>query len=166
MKQLSKKANNFLKQAGTAIAVFFSRFGFLAANFSPLGSFGFLSQNLFLYAATILLFDLLKGGFYPGFLFTYLGFLAYWLFGKIAKTQKLKLILLPVASLSFFLLSNLGVWWNFYPHNLIGLTSCYLLAIPFYSHTLLGDLVFGYGFMGLKSLMGFLKENKISLATS
>lgn len=146
----------------TALAIYVSRFGFLPPNISPLGSFGFFGQNFFLYFATIILFDLFKGGFYSGFLFTYLGFLVYWIFGKVAKTQKLKIILLPLASFSFFLISNLGVWWGWYPHTISGLMTCYILAIPFYTNTLIGDLVFGYGFMGSKALIESSVETRFN----
>ena len=52
-----------------AILVFISRFNFLPANVSPLGSFGFFAQNIWFYFGNIIIFDLIKSGFYPGFLF-------------------------------------------------------------------------------------------------
>jgi hypothetical protein len=153
-----KKSNSL-----AAILVFISRFGMLPANISPLGSFGFFGQNIFLYFFTIVLFDFLKGGFYSGFLFTYLGFLGYWAFGKLAKTQKLKFFLLPFSSFTFFLVSNLGVWWYWYPHTISGLMTCYTVAIPFYKNTLIGDLVFGYGFLVSKIFISSLKTSKSRL---
>ena len=150
-----------MKKLVAAILVFISRFGFLPANVSPLGSFGFFGQNIFLYFLTIILFDLFKGGFYSGFLFTYLGFFAYWAFGKLAKTKKLQFLLLPFASFAFFLISNLGVWWYSYPHTVSGLIACYVLAIPFYKYTLIGDMIFGYGFFGLRFLVKSLANTKL-----
>lgn len=149
-----------MKKLSSAILIFISRFGMLPANVSPLGSFGFFGKNVYLYFLTIVLFDLLKGGFYSGFLFTYLGFFSYWMFGKLAKTKKLQFILLPFASFTFFLISNLGVWWYWYAHTASGLATCYTLAVPFYKNTLIGDLAFGYGFMGLKFFAEFLASNK------
>ena len=139
------------------MAVFVSRLGYLPANISPVGSFGFFGQNSGLFFTTIILFDWLVGGFYPGFWVTYLGFAVYPLLGKLAHNTRLKLILLPLASFSFFLISNLGVWWSWYPHTLAGLATCYLLAVPFYKNTLMGDLVFGYGFL-------FLRRHRFSLS--
>lgn len=137
----------------TALVVFISRFGMLPANVSPLGSFGFFSQNPTLYFVTILAFDYFKGGFYKGFIFTYLGFAGYYLLGKIARNKlKRQLVLLPLASFVFFLFSNFGSWFYWYPRNLTGLIACYTLALPFYQRTLLGDLVFGYMFILLKKL--------------
>ncbi|MBU0974422.1 hypothetical protein KKD03_01845 [Patescibacteria group bacterium] len=159
-----KKLNNrvgFIKQSTTVILVYISRFGMLPPNISPLGSFGFFGQNIFLYFLTIILFDFLKGGFYSGFLFTYLGFFSYWFFGKIAKTQKRQFFLLPLASFTFFLISNLGVWWYWYPHTVSELLTCYILAVPFYKNTLIGDLFFGYGFLSFKILVKFVANRKI-----
>jgi len=46
------------------------------------------------------------------------------------------------ASLSFFILSNLGVWYFYYPLTWEGLTSCFVLAIPFFINALAGDLFY------------------------
>ena len=48
------------------------------------------------------------------------------------------------ASISFFILTNFGVWAfdGLYPHTLYGLAECYLLALPFFAHTLIGDLFY------------------------
>jgi hypothetical protein len=141
------------KQLLTAITVFLSRLKVLPANFNPLGSFGFFSQNFVLFFATIIAFDLLIGGTYAGRWFTYLGFAAYPLLGRLAadKTNK-QLFLLPIASLTFFILSNLGVWWYWFPHTIEGLLACYTLALPFFQRTLVGDLIFGYGYLLVKKL--------------
>jgi hypothetical protein len=47
-------------------------------------------------------------------------------------------------SVSFFLVSNFGVWaaYNMYPKNFSGLISCYIAGIPFYQHRFVGDLLF------------------------
>lgn len=156
------------KKVMTAIAVYVSRLGFLPANVSILGSFGFFGQNFFLYFSTIILFDYFKGGFYSGFWFTYLGFLSYFLFGKIAKTTKKQVLLLPAASFTFFLVSNFGVWYYWYPHTVSGLLTCYALAVPFYKNTLIGDLLFGYGYMTMKFLVknfGLSKQQELELTT-
>lgn len=46
------------------------------------------------------------------------------------------------ASIIFFVITNFAVWaftfW--YPHNFSGLIQCYLMALPFFKNTLLGDL--------------------------
>jgi hypothetical protein len=156
MKKLNKLNS---KSITAAIAVFVSRLGYLPANINPLGGFGFFGKNKWLFFTTIVLFDWLVGGFYPGFWITYLGFAMYPLLGKLAKNTHLKLILLPLASFLFFLVSNFGVWLYWYPHTLTGLTTCYLLAVPFYKQTLIGDLVFGYSYLLIKNL---IKSNRFT----
>lgn len=150
---MKKSTKLNFKSITTATAVFVSRLGYLPANISPLGSFGFFGKNKWLFFTTIVLFDWLVGGFYPGFWITYLGFAMYPLLGKLAKNTRLKLILLPLASFLFFLVSNFGVWWYWYPHTLTGLITCYLLAVPFYKQTLIGDLVFGYSYLLIKKYL-------------
>ena len=137
-----------------SIAVFISRLGMLPANFSPLGALGFFSSNPMIFVLSFLAFDWLVGGFYQGVQFNYLGFLGYWLIGRLAaQNMKLQLVGLPLASLLFFLMSNFGVWLYWYPHTLNGLAACYLLAVPFYRNTLIGDLVFGYGYLLVKAII-------------
>ena len=47
-----------------------------------------------------------------------------------------------LGSVQFFVITNLGSWWVFNPHTLAGLTECYVAAIPYFRHTLLGDGLF------------------------
>jgi len=51
------------------------------------------------------------------------------------------------SSVSFFLLSNFTTWayWSMYPKNLKGLETAYLMGLPFFRHTLEGDLLFTLG---------------------
>jgi hypothetical protein len=131
----------------------------LPANFSPLGSFGFFSQNFWLFFGTILVFDLFVGGLYAGWWLNYLGFAMYPLLGKLAgRKLHRQLILLPTASVLFFVFSNLGVWWYWFPHTIPGLIACYTLALPFYQRTLIGDVVFGYGYLLSTKLLMIYKE--------
>jgi hypothetical protein len=46
------------------------------------------------------------------------------------------------ASVSFFVVSNFGVWfeWNMYPKTLSGLGACYAAALPFFRNSLLAEL--------------------------
>ncbi|WP_205995665.1 DUF6580 family putative transport protein [Pseudolabrys sp. FHR47] len=45
-------------------------------------------------------------------------------------------------SVAFFVLSNFAVWAfsGMYSHDIAGLTQCYVLALPFFQNTLIGDL--------------------------
>ncbi|MCD8484725.1 hypothetical protein LRY65_04335 [Candidatus Woesebacteria bacterium] len=143
-----KKLNHFSNQILVAAGVFVWRAARVAANVSPLGSFGFFGRAPVAYFATIIAFDWLVGGFYSGFLWTYIAFAAYPMFGYFARGNwRRQAVLLPLASFAFFAISNAGVWWHWYPHTWSGLLTCYTLALPFYVRTLLGDVTFGYGYL-------------------
>lgn len=52
-------------------------------------------------------------------------------------------------SLIFFLLSNFAVWsGGFYGYSWSGLVSCYVAAIPFFHHSILGDLMYNAALFG------------------
>jgi hypothetical protein len=54
-------------------------------------------------------------------------------------------------SVSFFLISNFGVWaaTAMYPKTLAGLMTCYAAGVPFFRHTVEGDLVYSAAMFGL-----------------
>lgn len=58
------------------------------------------------------------------------------------KVKSLSFMTVLGASISFFILSNLGVWYFYYPLTRAGLTSCFILAIPFFINSLAGDLFY------------------------
>lgn len=162
MKQLKQ-------QLISALGILVVRIGkILPANFSPLGSFGFFSGNPLLFFLSILIFDYFFGGFYLGQSWVYLAFSIYPLLGYLSRGKiKRQVFLIPLASLLFFVISNFGVWLNWYPRTTEGLVHCYLLALPFYGRTLLGDLSFGYGYLLLRQLVKkyqhhFLVPDKIN----
>ena len=70
--------------------------------------------------------------------------------------MSIKTVLL--SSLSFFIITNFGVWLMHYPKSLTGLLECYTLAIPFFRNSLIGDfffagvLYFGFEFVSKKYL--------------
>jgi hypothetical protein len=50
-----------------------------------------------------------------------------------------------IASTQFFLITNFFVWLGshgFYAHNVAGLTTCYVAALPFFGRTILADLFY------------------------
>ena len=60
----------------------------------------------------------------------------------INKAKSISLGTVLGASSLFFILSNLGVWYFYYPLNWAGFTSCFILAIPFFVNSLMGDLFY------------------------
>jgi hypothetical protein len=69
-----------------------------------------------------------------------------WLGTGLRKTSKpLPIVGAAVgSSISFFLVSNFMVWaaGTMYPRNWAGLMTCFDAAVPFFRHTLEGDLIF------------------------
>lgn len=87
-------------------------------------------------------------GFTLTSVFVYGALILVGLIGIYSKKMNFKSIL--ISSISFFLITNFGVWLIWYPLNLNGLLECYTLAIPFFRNSLIGDFFFAgvlyYGF--------------------
>ena len=73
-------------------------------------------------------------------LFVYVAFILVSYIGFSSKKITIKTILL--SSISFFLITNFGVWLIAYPKTLNGLLECYTLAIPFFRNSIIGDFFF------------------------
>jgi len=73
-------------------------------------------------------------------------------------------------SVQFFLITNFACWLYYYPHTMEGLQHCYLLALPFFQNTLLGDLFFVGALFGAWALVErfvpAIREESRSSATS
>lgn len=123
------------------------------ANFTPLGAtalFGGakLSRPWNYLAPLFVLFvtDLVIG-LHGTMLYVYGGFLvSAWLGEKFLRQPKLTKVvgISLLGSLSFFTISNLGVWMEgiLYPKTIAGLIDCYIAALPFLRNTVLGDVIF------------------------
>jgi hypothetical protein len=79
---------------------------------------GFSGITLFVYAAFILV--------------SYIG----------VSTKKMTITTILLSSLSFFVITNFGVWLMAYPKSIGGLIECYTLAIPFFRNSLIGDFFY------------------------
>ncbi|MCU0679255.1 MAG: hypothetical protein MUC28_02290 [Planctomycetes bacterium] len=62
-----------------------------------------------------------------------------------------------VGSVIFFLLTNWAVWQfsPWYAQTWEGLLSCYTLALPFFRHTVLGDLFYAGALFGIYELVSY-----------
>jgi hypothetical protein len=87
-------------------------------------------------------------GFSTITLFVYLEFLLVSFIGVYSKNISVKTIL--ISSISFFVITNFGVWLIGYPKTMTGFLECYTLAIPFFRNSLIGDFFYAgvmyYGF--------------------
>jgi len=68
----------------------------------------------------------------------------------------------------FFLITNVGVWLSWYPHNYQGLADCFIKAVPFFRNTLVSNVVFTFVLFGLyelaRKLAGETKYRPILIA--
>ena len=112
------------------------------------------------YAFIIPLLMMVLSDLFLGFsgitLFVYASFILVTYIGVSGKQMNIKTILL--SSISFFIITNLGVWLMYYPKTINGLLECYTLAIPFFRNSLIGDffyagvLYYGFEFVSNKYL--------------
>lgn len=101
-----------------------------------------------------------NGGFIP----VYISFMLVTLLGTGMKKYNWSNVLSSsiTASLLFFAVSNLGYWYEgvLYPVTFAGLVQSYVMAIPFYKWTLLGDLCYSSLFFAAFS---FIQSRKPEL---
>jgi hypothetical protein len=89
-------------------------------------------------------------------LFVYTAFLLVSYIG--VSTKKMTITTILLSSISFFVITNFGVWLMGYPKTISGFLECYTLAIPFFRNSLIGDffyagvLYYGFEFVSNKYL--------------
>ena len=91
--------------------------------------------------------------------FALTGLLAWWIRKRPDATR---ITLGAVAgSVLFFVITNFGVWvaGELYPRTAAGLWQCYLLAVPFFRGTFLGDAVYTTVFFGGYALVSRRRMN-------
>jgi len=123
-------------------------------NFAPitamaLFSGAYFNKRIFAFAIPMIAMILTDAiiGFYSFALIVYVSFALIVLLGIIMlKKVTVKNVVLATltASLSFFAVTNFGVWalGTLYPKTFAGLMESYIAAIPFLHNSLLGDLFF------------------------
>ena len=84
-------------------------------------------------------------GFHQLLIFTWGSLAIIGVIGMYGKSFLFRLFLLFLSSIIFFMCSNFGVWLfsEFYTKDLEGLLQCYVLAIPFFTNTIISTIVFG-----------------------
>lgn len=116
-------------------------------NFTPVTAialFGglYISNKILAYALPLIIMFIsdIFLGFSSITLFVYAGFMLVTLIGTIRKKPSILTIFL--GSLSFFIVTNFGVWLLGYPKTWTGFVECYTLALPFFKNSLLGDFFY------------------------
>ncbi|HVZ58813.1 MAG TPA: DUF6580 family putative transport protein [Patescibacteria group bacterium] len=104
-------------------------------------------------------------GFHDTLLFVYVSFFLSGVLGLSTRSHKTAgriLLTILLASVQFFLITNFGVWLvgHLYPKNLKGLVECFVVAIPFFRNTIMGDLLFTTAFILLFEFLEYLVHRK------
>ena len=117
-------------------------------NFTPIAAIALLSSKgfvnrwvAFLIPIVSLFISDLFLGLHTTIPFVYGSFILIALLGRYVK--KINILTVLLSSSIFFLVTNLGVWLLDYPLSVKGLFQCYILALPFFLNTVIGDLVYG-----------------------
>jgi len=134
-------------------------------NFTPLMAIGLFSgyqagkawTGILVTLSALALSDAVLG-FYSGMWVVYAAALVAVLFGRITRNRSGAGAIAAGAlgsSLSFFLISNFGVWAGglLYPMNLAGLAACFTAAIPFYQNQIAGDAFYTLALFGGYALL-------------
>lgn len=126
-------------------------------NFTPIASmalFGgvYLDKRLSLLIPLIAMFlsdiamQLVFGwGFHNTMIYVYVSFCLTSLIGMMVRLNITFLSIAAgsiISSIMFFIITNFGVWASGADSSIVGLQSTYLLGIPFFAPTLLGDMFF------------------------
>jgi hypothetical protein len=72
----------------------------------------------------------------------YASFISISLLSIYWKSIKIQHVL--ISSILFFIVTNFGVWLMGYPKTLEGFILCYVMAIPFFMNSIIGDLFFTF----------------------
>ncbi len=117
-------------------------------NFTPIAAIALLSSKgfvnrwvAFLIPIVSLFISDLFLGLHTTIPFVYGSFILIALLGRYVK--KINIFTVLLSSSIFFLVTNLGVWLLNYPLTVEGLFQCYIVALPFFLNTVIGDLVYG-----------------------
>lgn len=100
-------------------------------------------------------------GWYGSILFDYAAYAVSFGIGYMIRPQRVISSLAAglLAAISFFVVSNVGVWcmphegMYLYPRTLTGLIECFTQAIPFARGTFIGDIGFTLAFFGMMNLL-------------
>ena len=159
---------NYLKVAfGVLIALSASRFIPHPPNFTSLLALSFYIPAVFgIRFIPIVIFALLFTDLIIGFhstMFFTMGSVV--LIGIMSKFFN-KSILIRIfgalgGALIFYILTNFGVWLSgTYGYTLVGLTNCYVLALPFFGYSIISTLFFS---VIIESVYKFFQKNSFNL---
>ena len=149
------------------------RFAPHAPNFTPVAAIALFSatylnkKSALIVPLILMVISDLFIGLHDVVIFTWGSFVLITLLGFCIKKHKSILVIVSMSfasSFLFYIISNFGVWLlGWYPHNLKGLISCYIMAIPFLRNFTLATLSYAFIFFGIYELIAYaVKDTKLS----
>ena len=147
-----------------------------APNFTPIAAMGLFGAVYFnkRYAISVPLAAMLISDFLIGFYewqlmaavygsFLLITIIGFWV--RNNKSSYKVIAAAPLSSVVFFLITNFAVWafTPWYAKTFTGLMQTFLLAIPFFKNTLLGDLFYVSLFFGSYEVITALIRKKFSI---
>ena len=143
------------------------------ANFAPIAAIALFSGiylpkkfAIMLPMAAMFLSDLIIGSYlWPVMISVYFSFAITGMIGlAIQKDKKISTVVggALLASIIFFIITNWAVWafGTMYTHNFNGLVQSYIMALPFFKNTLLGDLFYTAVLVGVMEAIQYYNLNK------
>jgi hypothetical protein len=105
-------------------------------------------------------------GFHDTIVFVYGSFILITLMGSLFLRKKDSFLNIAgtalLSSLLFYLVTNFGVWFStdMYPKTLDGLIQSYIMGLPFFKNTIIGDCLYAFGvFYAYKASLRFVTYN-------
>ena len=130
-------------------ALIFFRFLPHPPNFTPVIAMAFYLPIFFgMWCIPFLLLAFAITDFFIGFhsllVWTWGGLALISLISKFSNSILSRLFLSFVGAILFYIISNFGVWFSgsLYQHSIEGLIQCYIMALPFFTNTLLSTIIF------------------------
>ena len=159
---------NYLKIAfGVLIALSASRFIPHPPNFTSLLALSFYIPAVFgirfipIVVLALLFTDLIIG-FHSTMFFTMGSVVLIGIMSKfLNKSMLIRIFGALGGALIFYILTNFGVWLSgTYGYTLVGLTNCYVLALPFFGYSIISTLFFS---VIIESVYKFFQKNSFNL---
>ena len=130
-------------------ALIFFRFLPHPPNFTPVIAMAFYLPIFFgMWCIPFLLLAFAITDFFIGFhsllVWTWGGLALISLISKFSNSILSRLLLSFVGAVIFYIISNFGVWFSgsLYQYSIEGLIQCYIMALPFFTNTLLSTIIF------------------------
>tara|TARA_B100000900_G_C20556568_1_gene707075 strand:- start:122 stop:664 length:543 start_codon:yes stop_codon:yes gene_type:complete len=163
------KNKKIVSFASLCFFLFFFRYLPHPPNFTPVIAFGIYLPVIFgIWSIPFFILSFAITDFFVGFhslmIWTWGSLVIISLFFKLSYDAFSRVSLSLFGACLFFIFTNFGVWLgsSYYEANIQGLFSCYIMAIPFFTNTLISTIIFSLLFEILFKYRIFFQPYKLS----